>query len=299
MEKTLILTYDKNAYFYPFVKNKNISIEEPIKKKNIINKIFFRIPILSTLSYGFLPILDEIDKIIIFDSVYNFALGFYLKKIKKIEKVYLYCWNPINKMHPRIGKIKIALAKKMMKIFSFDHNDCKEFDLYYAPMVYSKNVAQFFDKEEIRYDLFFMGGKKDRYELLKKIYNTYFKGKYKSNIILVGEEENNRDFTFSKETYGYSEYLRYVSQSKAILDIPQVGQEGLTIRNVESIFLKKKLLTTKRDIIKYDFYNSNNIFILGKDDSNRLAEFFSSKYEDIDEQIKDNYEIEKWIKLIK
>lgn len=302
MEKTLVITYHKDAYFYPFVKNKNIYIEEPIRKKNNIYKVLFRIPFLSIFTYNFLDKLNGITKVIIFDSAYNWALGFYLTKIKKLKNVYLYYWNPVKKMYPQNGDKMVLNAKKMMKVFSFDHDDCQKYGLEYAPMVYSKDVAieiKNTDADSAEYDLFFLGWKKDRYEQLLQLYNKYIKGKLKAKIIMVGNEEDSdveEDFTFSSRKYKYEEYLEFVMNSKAILDIPQVGQEGLTIRNVESIFLKKKLVTTKKNIKDYDFYNSDNIFILGEDDSEQLDKFIHSKYIDVNEEIKRNYEFEYWIK---
>lgn len=301
MEKTLVITYHKDSYFYPFVKNKKIYIEEPIRKKNNIYKVLFRIPFLSIFTYDFLDKLDEVSKVIIFDSAYNWALGFYLTKVKKMQNVYLYYWNPIKKMYPKNGNKMVSNAKKMMKVFSFDHDDCQKYGIEYAPMVYSKDVfaeIKSANMDNAEYDLFFLGWKKDRYEQLVQLYDKYIKGKLKSKIIMVGNEEDSEvdeGFTFSSRRYKYQEYLEFVMNSKAILDIPQVGQEGLTIRNVESIFLRKKLITTKKNIKEYDFYNPNNIFVLGEDDDTQLDRFINSEYIDINEEVKRNYEFEYWI----
>lgn len=304
-KETLIITYHKDAYFYPFVKDKNLHIKEPIKNKSILSKIFFRIPFLSIFVYDFLNELESCEKIIIFDSAYNWALGFYLRKIRKIKNVYLYYWNPIKKMYPKKGEKMVFSAKKFMKVYSFDHDDCKRYDLKYAPMVYSEDVASEINNislENIEYDLFFLGWKKDRYKQLLQLYNKYMKGKLKVKIIMIGSKDDSdidEDFIFSEKRYEYREYLDFVIKSRAILDIPQVGQEGLTIRNVESMFLRKKLITTKKNIRNYDFYNPNNIFILGEDDPNKFSDFMKSEYQDIDEKIKRNYEFKYWIDKFK
>lgn len=303
MNKTLILTYHRDAYFYPFVKSRNIYIEEPIKKRTFLYKIFFRLPVFSIFSYGFLDKISKVNKIIIFDSAYNWLLGIFLVKFLRKKNVYLYYWNPISKMYPRSGKKMVLNAKKMLRVFSFDHADCLKFKLEYAPIVYSKDVLVELEKDncqKLEYDLFFLGLQKDRYEHLMYIYNKYFKGKLKCKIIIIGKEDSavDSDFNFSRKRYSYEQYLQFVKKSKAILDIPQEGQDGLTLRNVESIFLKKKLITTKLNIEKYDFYNPRNIFIIGKDDPQNLKSFIESEYIELDENIKKKYELETWIEKL-
>lgn len=40
----------------------------------------------------------------------------------------------------------------------------------------------------------------------------------------------------------YHELCKYVAQSKALLDIPKIGQEGLTLRVMEALFYKKIII---------------------------------------------------------
>lgn len=46
----------------------------------------------------------------------------------------------------------------------------------------------------------------------------------------------------------YEQILSLNRQSRAILEINQTGQTGLTVRALEATFLKKKLLTTNKSI---------------------------------------------------
>ena len=65
---------------------------------------------------------------------------------------------------------------------------------------------------------------------------------------------------------------------------------------MESLFFKRKLITNNKEVMKYEFYNPNNIFILEKDNFEKINEFINSKYEDIDSKIVDYYDIENWLK---
>lgn len=83
--------------------------------------------------------------------------------------------------------------------------------------------------------------------------------------------------------------------SKAIVEINQSQQNGLTVRALEALFTEKKLITNNLDIINMDFYNKNNIFIIGQDSFNLLRKFIDSDYEKIPKSIIDNYSASKWL----
>ena len=84
--------------------------------------------------------------------------------------------------------------------------------------------------------------------------------------------------------------------SKSILDIVNPNQSGLTLRVMESLFFKKKLITNNLFISEYDFYNSQNIFILGKDREEDLHDFINSNYIDVDDSIVTSYDYHNWVK---
>ena len=88
-KKYLIITYFKDSYFFPFLESESIKICEPFKSRDFIHRFLFRLPILSTLSYGFKNELKDVDKVVIFDSAYNYWLGYYLNKrfLKEIPSI--------------------------------------------------------------------------------------------------------------------------------------------------------------------------------------------------------------------
>ena len=295
--KTIIITYHKDAYFFPYIKDKNIKVFEPIRNKSLLTRIMFRIPFLCLFTYGFRNELKTAKKVIIFDSAYNELLGKYLK-FKMKDKVFLYFWNPISKTYSGKANKIISNAKKIMPVYSFDHNDCENFKISYRPMVYSSDVNDCIDIiKETKYDLFFLGWKKDRSNQIEKLYNEYFKGKIKCLFILVGDEERVIDdsIIYTRNRIPYSKYLDYFLNSRCILDIPQEGQEGLTIRNVECLFFRKKMITTNACIVHYDYYNENNTLILDNNHKKDLNCFINSDYIDIDENIKRKYDFKYWI----
>ena len=83
--------------------------------------------------------------------------------------------------------------------------------------------------------------------------------------------------------------------TKVIVDIQSPLQTGLTMRTLEMVGLKKKLITTNIDIVNYDFYNPNNIMVISRDNPKLDKRFFESDYVDIPSEIYQKYSITSWI----
>ena len=72
--------------------------------------------------------------------------------------------------------------------------------------------------------------------------------------------------------------------------------KGLTLRTLEALFFKKKLITNNRDIVNLQFYNANNIFVLGIDKLENLKIFMDKPYENIEQKVIDYYDFNEWLK---
>ena len=91
--------------------------------------------------------------------------------------------------------------------------------------------------------------------------------------------------------------MQIVKHSKCVLDSPQDNQDGATIRVIESLAAKVKLITTNKDLVNYDFYNPKNIYIYdGEFDFEN--EFFKEPYQDVDKQIYEKYSLRGFLKQI-
>ena len=125
--------------------------------------------------------------------------------------------------------------------------------------------------------------KKDIVDLEKKLKEEGIQTNFK--II-----ENEKDYV------SYDEYLKMIAESKCILDYNQEGQVGLSLRPMEALFLERKLITNNTDIKNYDFYNHDNVFILGEDNINEIKEFINKPYRKVNQDIINYYDFEQWLK---
>lgn len=93
----------------------------------------------------------------------------------------------------------------------------------------------------------------------------------------------------------YPENLQFAFNSKILLDVPTVLHNGLSFRTFEAIGFDKKLITTNKDIEKYDFYHPNNIFVWGGHTLEELKNFVDAPYVKLDPHIKESYSFNRWI----
>ena len=152
-------------------------------------------------------------------------------------------------------------------------------------------------KQECMYDAFFVGADKGRVPILKKMGEIFQENNLEVKLIVVGKnKEQDSRISFQEENYGYIHYLELLKNSRCIIDIVQEGQEGVTIRIIEALMYEKKIITTNKNLKKYEFYSEDNIFIWGERSCEELIKFVKTPYKKIDEQLKKMYSFEQWLK---
>ena len=80
-------------------------------------------------------------------------------------------------------------------------------------------------------------------------------------------------------------------QAKCVIDIESAKQCGLTMRTIEMIGLRKKLITTNKDIVNYDFYHEDNILVVDRNNFVLDEAFIDRPYYHLDEQIYEKYSL--------
>jgi hypothetical protein len=90
----------------------------------------------------------------------------------------------------------------------------------------------------------------------------------------------------------------YMSQSKASLDVEGPGQTGLTMRTIEVLGAKRKLVTTNQTVKSYDFYNECNILVVDRFKPEINPLFIYSPYVEVNSKVYERYSVEGWIEEI-
>lgn len=208
----------------------------------------------------------------------------------------------------------LNLIRKFDYSFSFDYKDCVKEGLNFLPLFYFdeyKQVARYKGKRE--YDLMFVGTThSDRYKLIMKIADQicryggkcftyfFFQGKimYYRYKFLNKEMKNVsiKDFNFTP--ISKNNLLDLYKKSSIIVDIQHPKQTGLTLRCFEALGSKRKIITTNKEIIKYDFFNKKNILVVDRECPEIDKSFLQEPYQDIEEVIYNKYSITSWVEHI-
>lgn len=229
----------------------------------------------------------ETDCIIIFDNgIYENSVLKWLANRYKDKRLIFYYWNPIFKS---IAPTKIP---KEFELWSYSPEDCKKYNMRYNSTFYFHSLVK--KATRLERDVFFIGKEKGRSNDLKKIENRLINLGLSSLFYITANHPRLRQKKYKKHI-PYEKVLDYVNESKIILDYYVDPYAGLSLRALESIFFEKKLITNNQTISEYDFFNQDNIFILGKRDFKELKRFVDSPYIKISESIKSEYAFNEWI----
>ena len=233
--------------------------------------------------------IDSHENVVVTANYHTIPLVKYLNKKFPDLNIHVFYFNPIAKDVPLR-----YFQEYNCKIWSFDKEDCNKYGLNYNnQFVVSENYED--RLTETVYDIIFIGADKGRLkkileieQQLKRIgMSSYF------HVVSTNEEANLNNYDY-KDYLSYDEIVELESKAKAILDFVQDGQSGQTIRPLEAMFLRKKLITNNTSIIEEPYYSRDNIFILGEDDLDTLPKFIDNKINS-EIEIYPRYEIKAWL----
>ena len=256
--------------------------------------------------YGKWKSYKDYKTIIIFDALMREDLFQILKNNNPDARFIVYKWNP-GTTQPWLDKMK----NKGIEVYSFDISDCEKypeikFNQQFYPMFKTQTDIGSAIKET--QDFYFCGYNKNRFPLFKKLVNQFNKKDLSYKIIVREWSQygiKKRSKTIDgiqmvwKETT-YEKILHDILKSKCLIDIVQKNQKGLTIRVMEALAYRKKILTNNSKLKKEPFYHPSNIFIIDEDDiensCEQLKQFLEEPYECVDETILQSYDTSEWLR---
>lgn len=235
----------------------------------------------------------------------------YLKGIQEKAVFVLYMWDSLKNKKNVLDLLPFFDVK-----YSFDKTDCKnpKQNFQFRPLFFLdeyKNAADQGEQNEI--DLLFVGTvHSDRYKLLNTLKDicdrlekrTFYYMFVQSKIIFFARKLTDRNFRksnineFKFESLAQQEIIELVKKSNCILDIQHPAQSGLTMRAIEMLGAKKKLITTNKEIMSYDFYNANNILYIDRSNPTLEISFFDGDYIELSKDVYFKYSLDGWLQDI-
>lgn len=241
--------------------------------------------------------------VVIFGGAYFDLNNFLYLKANFKSKFIFYSWDSVHN-YPRI----LNYYRYFDLYFSFDKRDSEKYGFHFLPlfsiykeslikcnydcsfvgtMAMSKikaylNILSSLPKDLVFYEYLYMPSKFSYY------YNLFFHYKYFSKL-------NKKDIHFtplSSEDYGI-----VLSNSKVIIDCTRENQNGLTMRTIDAVCSRKRIITNNTSISNYEFYDAKNILIVA-DSSRKIGKgFFSCNNRVIYRNTK-SFIFSEWVKIV-
>jgi hypothetical protein len=197
--------------------------------------------------------------------------------------------------------------------FTFDDNDAETIkSLQFRPLFYLDEYA-LIKNEDVKYDVSFIGTvHSDRYSLVKKVMKIiedrqkkplksflffYCQSPWYYHLMRLLDknfkEIKKADISF--QPLHKSKIFEIFSSSNCIIDIHHPLQNGLTMRTIEAIGAKKKIITTNNSIKRYDIYNEDNIMVIDRNDPVVDHAFLQKPYSVLKEDVYERYSMERFL----
>ncbi len=268
--------------------------------RNLINKTFFNSNIkrehLDKFIHKELSHYGKFDKIIIIHAEWLSSEALEFCQSKSNEMI-AYHYDGVQRM-PSISNT----FGYFDKIYSYDKIDVEKYNLEFIPnYIYEqqpKNVV-------VKKRAFNISSLDKRTPILEKIAFALEEKQFPYEFLVVNRRQLNFYVPKIKTKIKYLNKmvprkisLEKIRNSSLMIDIQRPEQLGLTFRVFESLGYHKKLITTNKDIVNYDFYNPNNILLIDPDNIEIPDDFLNSEYQEVPERILNKYNIKNWVKKI-
>lgn len=132
---------------------------------------------------------------------------------------------------------------------------------------------------------------------LNKI-NVSYNIKLISNKESVVKKYHNELIDVQSDYVSYEENLELINRSRIIVDLLHDVHKGLSFRVFEAIGKGKKLILNNPEILKYEFYDPTNFFLVKDENYDGLEEFINTPYKPLPEHIKEKYSFDNWIRYV-
>lgn len=226
-------------------------------------------------------------------------------KIKSI----IYLWDPIENL--KWENFDRYISNYDYR-YSFDHRDCLEYSklgIKHRPNFYHPYIDQIKSISNPFYDIAsIMSAQPERirvindlnkyYPKLKKYFYIYFASLKSVPVYFINHNVIIKPNQIKLKRLGIIDSLNILENSKCILDIVYYNQYGFPFRTLDTIGFQRKLITTNEDIILYEFYDPDNIFVIQSGNTDKITDFLLRPYKQIKDSIRLKYSIDFWVKAL-
>lgn len=233
---------------------------------------------------------EKYDLIVLFDGGINTEYIDWVSSNISSKRYIFWYWNPVSKT------IDPSLVNKKFEKWTYSLLDSFSYGLKVNSQFYIDSFYNDFEveKNNLEYDVVYIGRNKGRIDMLKKIDNTLNFQSMRTYFHIANPKTN---LFYLKNTLPYNKIINIYEKTSCILDYYNNHEDGYSLRVMESIITQRKLITNNINILKEDFYDPNNIFYFKViEDLYDVKEFLDLPFLKYNKEIVEKFSIKNWIR---
>lgn len=197
-------------------------------------------------------------------------------------------------------------------IYSFEPSDCERYGLKLRPLFFSGayDGLPLVPDGGFTYDACFIGSvhQPSKFEAISsicdnfesqglRVFRFFFMPSKSAAALRRLTNPAYRGVEFSFESLPAEKVAEIYARSKAIIDSPQAGQRGLTMRTLETIGAHRKLITANPDAVFYDFASKGDVAVW-RGEGSIPPDFFETPYRVLPDEVYRGYSIETFVRTL-
>ena len=302
MNKTLILNsgfFAGESYYVSRLMERGVPVAHSLRPQphllaRAARRLHFRagLPMKSVWFEPWDDLVDEADLVLVSASNLSVPATLYIRSRWPGKRIVAWYWNPSGP-----GTDPGILPPDVCESWSFDRGDCKKFGLSYNTTYSFRDIADFRSEDDT--DFLFVGTNKGRARFLsllaEELREHGFSFRFRVNG-LSRAEISSYPLLEPIDPIPYEEILRLTGQARAVVELPQAGQTGLSLRPIEAFMMGKKILSFSDAISSEVFYDPSRVLILDRPDIGRIDEFMRTESLPAGQEALDHYDFDQWIR---
>ena len=209
-----------------------------------------------------------------------------IRKKYNQAKIVLHCTDKVSFYEKQFGKARFwHLAKSCDIVASYNETDAKQYGFYVMPIVISKYDVEF--NEAHKSDILFVGQERGRLATLHSIYQKATASGLVCDFTIIGVDGEKRlsgtNINYDRRL-SYTEVLEKIASTKCILNIPQQGVKGLSLRDFEAVANRKYLLTNNESAFNNGLFGDGQVISVDMDgnaDYERIIHQYNGEDKDL------------------
>lgn len=223
-------------------------------------------------------------------------------------KFVLYLWDSVQNIPDCANRMKCY-----DRVLTFDPVDAHEYGLIFRSLFFGSDFPMGDPEGEYEYDLCFIGTAHSiRPRVIKQMEACCAKADlrfyyylYSPHILvyLFNRLTNpnyrwirRSDIHFKPLTRSQMQHI--YKQSRCVLDVEHPKQNGITTRPLEMLQMRKKIITTNRQISQFDFYKPENFYWIDQDEPGIDRNFVYTEYVPVEKEILHRYSVEGFLEEV-